>query len=438
MGDNHNEGLKEKVVAESLIPTEVTTVGNSWHISYPQLGLTLHFSKMNERKDGLRAEVRVEGKDENDNPIIYDSCQYTLTARTSRDAFAKHLSKRIEPEVSTVDWEGLAMQAFTKVTDTFRIGEPAKQLSSLATVKPLEYLIYPLLPKNMPTTLYSPGGVGKSTFAQMLCALLLAGYSNNELGLKVKNEPQRCLYLDWESDEDEVTQGIIKLANGLGFETEIKLDYRRCWQTVLDDTEEIQRIAAEIKPSLVVIDSVVAAAQSDVNDPTLPAKLLTRDLRQLHTTSLILAHQNKNKEKEKSIYGSIMFFNYSRAVFEMIKDEKSCKGKLITHLVCRKFNRDYLHKPMTFEFNYLDDDMITVERKASLLDSDSLSKALPIQDRIKNLLSRKPSTALELANTFKLSEPTIKKILSDHSDLFLGLGDGKWGVRSNMPSEVYR
>ena len=435
-GNNHNEDIKEGIISEPLVPPQMIKVGNSFHLTYPQLGLRLRFCRLYDQKNGLTAEVIVEGNDKEDNPIIYDSSRYTLTALASRNNLAKHLLNRLE--MVETDWEGFVLQAFTMVVNAYRIGEPIISIQPTQFLQPLEYLVYPILPKNMPTTLVGEGGAGKSKLAVLLCTLLTSAYKDSEdtLGLKIPKEPQVCLYLDWESDQEEISDTFSKFKNGLGIDEDIHLHYRRCWQPLADDMDEIQKVVAEIKPSLVVIDSIAAAVQSDMVDAGVATKLISRDLRQLKCTALILAHFSKQDKDKSTPFGSVFYFNYSRAVWSLQKSKESEKDRMQIGLYCKKFNRSFLHKPLSFEFTYFPDGIV-VHRK-SLADSPSLASTLPMQDRIKNMLSRKPQTSLELANQFKLSEPTIKKILSDHSDMFMMLGDNKWGVKSNMPSEVYR
>lgn len=427
----------KEVAPEPLLPPEITKVGNSFHLTYPNLPIRLRFCRLYDQKNGLTAEVIVEGKDNEDKPIIYDSSRYTLTALASRNNLAKHLANRLE--LVDVDWEGVVLQAFTKVVNTYRLGEPLVELKPTDILKPLDYLIHPLLPTNMPTTLYGDGGVGKSTVAVFICTLLVSAYAEaHELGLKIPKEPVRCLYLDWEADRDEISNIFLRIKNGLGIDDEnVRFHYRRCWQPLSEDMDEIQRVVAEIKPSLVVIDSIAAAVQSDMADAGTATKLISRDIRQLNCTSLILAHYNKTKEQEKSIFGSIFWKNYSRAVFELIKGKESVKDRMQVGIFCRKFNRSFIVKPIGLEFSYVDNDAIYIH-KHSVGDSPSLSSNIAIHERIKAVLTRKPATTQELASTFKLKEETIKKILSEHSDMFLLKIDGKWGVISNMPSEVYR
>jgi len=791
-----NQQPEETVIAPPKVP-QVYQIGNSLHLDWNDLDLSMRFFKFHDQANGLTSEVWVK---KSSNNALYDSSRYTLTSVESKRKLAKLLQERFE--LLEVDWLGLTIQAFTMVVNAYRVGEPTLELKATKILKPLEYLIYPLLPKNVPTTLVADGGAGKSTLAILLCTLLLSAYNDehNTLGLKMPDEPINCLYLDWETDKDEIEHNLTRFKNGLGIDQDITLHYRRCWQPMGDDMDEIQQQVLKHKPNLIVIDNMASATQTDLIGADGATKLFTRDIRQLHCTTLLLAHHSKAKADEPSPLGcysedtevmtklgwkkhaditledeiacydashpyqhwlrwqkpikvhsyeykgdmihiqkqstdilvtpnhnmltfaknnrgelikvtaehmpwkcyiphdaklahkglagqsrkwfklgtpakqlpmnswlkflgywisegditktnqihlyqtenqvlenmkqtlgelgfdymdntvkriklswspehslsirnnsgektahnkyyktcrqksrktkgvhhllgnwllnncgkgyydkhlpsfiwdlknnqlkhllqgliegdgthistewyqyytaskqladdvqrlaiilgysttfysrtrdghlgyavginkrcnrnlqilrkqhvtrepydgqvycltvpsgayvtrhngktamqgnSIMFKNYSRAVWFLKREKDSEINRMRIGLYCQKFNRSYLHKPLGFEFNYFEDEIRV--HKMNISDSSDLAANLPMQDRIKNMLSRKPQTSLELANQFKLSEPTIKKILSDHSDMFMMLGDNKWGVKSNMPSEVYR
>lgn len=427
-----NQQPEETVIAPPKVP-QVYQIGNSLHLDWDELDLSMRFFKFHDQANGLTSEVWVK---KTSNNAMYDSSRYTLTSVESKRKLAKLLSERFE--LLDIDWLGLTIQAFTMVVTAYRVGEPTVGLKATNTLKPLEYLIYPLLPKNVPITFVGDGGCGKSTIAVFLCTLLLSAYNDehNDLGLKMPDEPINCLYLDWETDKDEIEHNLTRFKNGLGIDQDITLHYRRCWQPMGDDMDEIQQQVLKLKPNLIVIDNMASATQTDLIGADAATKLFTRDIRQLHCTTLLLAHHSKNKADEISPLGSIMFKNYSRAVFSIKRDKESEMNRMRIGMYCQKFNRSFLHKPLGFEFTYTED-AITAH-KISISESSDLTSNLSMHERIKNMLSRKPQTSLELANLFKLSEPTIKKLLNDHSDMFLVLGEGKWGVKSNMPSEVYR
>lgn len=429
-----NKQPEETIINPPKVP-QVYQIGNSLHLDWNDLDLSMRFFKFHDQANGLTSEVWVK---KSSNNALYDSSRYTLTSVESKRKLAKLLQERFE--LLEVDWLGLMIQAFTMVVNAYRVGEPTLELKATNILKPLEYLVYPLLPKNVPTTIVSDGGSGKSTLAIFLCTLLLSAYNDehNALGLRVPDEPINCLYLDWETDKDEVEHNLTRFKNGLGIEQEIILHYRRCWQPMGDDMDEIQQQVLKHKPGLIIIDNVASAAQTDLIGADAATRLFTRDIRQLHCTTLLLAHQPKAKADQVSPLGSIMWKNYSRAMWNLRKDKVKDKeiNRMRVGLYCEKFNRSYLHKPLGFELNYFEDEIRV--HKINISESSDLAANLPMQDRIKNILSRKPQTSLELANQFKLSEPTIKKILSDHGDMFMMLGDNKWGVKSNMPSEVYR
>ncbi len=178
-----NPQPEETVIAPPKIP-QVYQIGNSLHLDWDELDLAMRFFKFHDQANGLTSEVWVKKASNN---ALYDSSRYTLTSVESKRKLAKLLQERFE--LLEVDWLGLVIQAFTMVVNAYRVGEPTVELKATNILKPLQYLIYPLLPKNVPTTIVGDGGVGKSTFAIFLCTLLLSAYNENTLGLKLpKNQ----------------------------------------------------------------------------------------------------------------------------------------------------------------------------------------------------------------------------------------------------------
>lgn len=265
-----------------------------------------------------------------------------------------------------------------------------------------------------------------SAFAQLLALHVLTAWHDNPFGFRVSvSEPRPVLYLDWETDDKNIAYTFTKLKNGLG-RPDCTLHYRRCAQPFADDLAEIHKMVDQIKPELLIVDSIGAAIQTDLNAADGAIRLLTKDIRQLKTTTLILAHQAKHGDP-KSPYGSIFFYNYARSVCELRKHQELGEERMEVGIFCHKANIAKLFKPIGLEFAFFEDGTI-VERK-DVMDLPEMESAMPLIDRMYSLL-KKPMTIATLAETLNVEQNEIQGILSNRADRFVRLPNGTWAGKT--------
>lgn len=265
-----------------------------------------------------------------------------------------------------------------------------------------------------------------SQLAQLLAIHVLTAWHDNPFGLKVGvKEPRPVLYLDWETDDKNIAYTFTKLKNGLS-RPDCTLHYRRCAQPFADDLAEIHKMVDQVKPELLIIDSIGAAIQTDLNAADGAIRLLTKDIRQLKVTSLILAHQAKHGDP-KSPFGSIFFYNYARSVVECRKHQELGEDRMEVGIFCHKANIAKLFKPIGLEIAFFEDGTI-VERK-DVMDLPEMESAMPLIDRMYNIL-KKPMTIATLAETLNVEENEIQGILSNRADRFVRLPNGTWAGKT--------
>lgn len=395
--------------------------GGGYLTTWAQEQASIHFDKLIESRGEVKGEIRV-GTTMPGVAQHLHQVRMTLTSSRSRTEVGNYVKTR----VNSLDWDGLVEQACILTLRAFRRGEPVLTLSADAEVSAPEYLIWPMLPLRQPTILFGLGAAGKSTMALLfgICATL--SWAQNPLGLLPPEEPVNVLWLDWETDHQALNYNLKRLRDGMELPL-FEFQYRRCFLPLHDDISEIQKIIADKEIGLVVFDSLAAACGSELNAAEGATQFLSRHIRQLKTTSLIIAHTQKGGEGQKSIYGSVFFENYARSVWEVKKHQELGEDALDVGLHNRKSNMSKLFRPLGCRFHYSDED-IRVEA-LELKDSPGFADDLPLHERIAEYLKHEPATVEDLAEEFGKPENLVRAELARRKQKFIKLPSGKWGVR---------
>jgi hypothetical protein len=151
------------------------------------------------------------------------------------------------------------------------------------------WLAPPMLPRAALTTLYAPGGDGKSLFALALAAAIAHG---GELA-GIECEQGATVYLDAENGEHEIHRRVHTLglpATGVEVADACRLDLHR-------DIAEVEAVVRERTPDLLVLDSFRSMTPGmDENDTRQTARALDPLRRLAHesrTSILLIHHSNK-------------------------------------------------------------------------------------------------------------------------------------------------
>ncbi len=278
--------------------------------------------------------------------ILYPQTSFNFNAERTRNSLVKTLSD----QDSQRQWGDIINQLSVMVIDKARQGEPVIELTTIGDVKPPEYILHPLIVKNYPNVIFGDPSSAKSTIATVLAQVIMLPWGDNPMGLIAPKESIKVLYLDWETDADTIqwqTTMLQRGIDGMGF---MSLPYRQCSQPLANDIEQIKSRIADAKAKLIIIDSQGLAAGGELKE-TQSALGFYAALRGLKTTSLILAHNSKDREtKTRSIYGNQFFTAQARNVWEVRKNQEADSKELDIALFHRKpppFAG--LHKPLGFK-----------------------------------------------------------------------------------------
>ncbi|GIW61039.1 MAG: hypothetical protein KatS3mg087_2105 [Patescibacteria group bacterium] len=142
-----------------------------------------------------------------------------------------------------------SFKTITQTDNTITVIDLATQ-----TPKPQEWVIQNLIPGKFVTNFYGDSGTCKSLITLNLALSVITG--NPFMGLKV-NKTGPVLLLDFELSADEHTRRWWAVAKGAGLQNPPKgLYYITMKKTLFHSQTEIKQLIQEIKPALVIIDSV--------------------------------------------------------------------------------------------------------------------------------------------------------------------------------------
>lgn len=386
----------------------------SWNESH-NVNITLE--RVHEVRDYLTAEILVENTDEEPHGHIYQG-RINLLASRSRIDVAKACSKRWD----SVDWEDLIDYVCVKTLRLQRIGEPILSVGDKATDKPLEYLINPLIIKNQANLLYGPGGTGKSNLSVFLSLLYQSGVTSPVPQLKA-GDSGKVLILDYETSAEEFNHRVVCLREGMNIPSNVKINYRFCHQSLIDDAETLQTVVLQNNIDLVIIDSYGMACGGDAWSQQV-ARDYFMALRALKCTTLTIDHVAK--DNPKGPYGSVYKQNEARNIWQIAASQELGEDRLRLALYHRKANLSKLQQPIGLEFAFFDDGVVV---SPSDVASDlELSQGLPLQDRIAATLEHGGRKAKDIAEDLDCPEGSVRKILNRYKGKrFAALLDGQWG-----------
>jgi len=355
-------------------------------------------------------------------------------------ASTKHaIAKKLERVRDDVPWDDALTWVTHLTLEKARQGEQPLPVGKKPETMKVEYQLSPILERNQPTTIYCPGGYGKSYLAAYIACLVRF----NREGFTDTHScwiptPGNVLYLDWESSFHDHQRRVWAIKQGLGIDTEETFSYRFCDQPLTADIRNIQRLVADEGVSLLVIDSQMAAAGYGPDASQVSTQFYNA-LRSLRCTTLTLDHVSKAEWGKMADadslgpYGSVVKFNRSRSQFEIRKSQTAGEDFMELALIHRKHNEGRLLKPIGIRIDFhnnTDEDLEKVTfRTCDILDNPELSKTQTLKDRLTNALARGSMSTRILADELNKPEGTIRSTLNRYKDTFVNFGN-EWGLRA--------
>lgn len=389
--------------------------GSSFVYRYPPADLKIKIRLPKIHSDGrLTALLRFESEE---GGRIPSSGVVNLSAPRTRMALATSL----EEQWPTGVWPALLDDLYQRLESALLEGDPAEPIAPDAETLEMPYLVYPLLPLDMPTIFYGPGGVGKGWLALLIAKAVMTGQRPRGLNIRIE-ETGPVLYLDWESCRADLHARWTRVARNES--NDVQLLYRKCSGPLAHDLEYIQGVILECDPVLVIIDSAALASGADLNSVESATELF-RAVRELRRTVLLIAHSPKHAN---SVYGSVYFTNLARMVWEVRSEPKERENELVIGLACRKSNVGPLHKPFGLLLRFTDEGLETAP--ADLQATSSLGELEGREKRIISFLEHEgKSTVEEIAASLGLAKTTVQNYLYKlRREGHVAKFENKWGL----------
>jgi len=409
----------------------ITDKISGYVFNWDDYGISITTNRINVHKtDGrVTGELFVDAVNGNGEMVtIYPPTSYNFSSDRTRNQLAKSLLIKN----SKVPWADMVDQLCFGVQDRARKGEPVQELQTSGDIKPPEYLLNPLIIKNYPNVIFGDPSSSKSTLAVILTQVLMLPWDDNPMGLIAPDRSIKVLYLDWETDADTIRWQTTMLQRGMDAGV-LFVSYRQCSQPLASDIEQIKMRISETEAEVVIIDSLGLAAGGELKE-TQPALGFFSSLRELKVTSLILAHNSKDREsKTRSIYGNQYYTAQARNVWEVRKNQDTDSSEMDIVLFHRKpppFAG--LHKSLGFK--------IVFDNEAGVMNispSDPKRVAefleqMGTKQRILELLKEGSLTNDEIKDSLDISRSNTDQTLKRLKDkeLIVKVGN-KWGIRYN-------
>jgi hypothetical protein len=391
--------------AEAL---DVSQVAGLYTVQAPAHRVRIIFDRLSEQRNGVTAEVSVYcGEAE-----VLGGVDLGLKSDSAQTKLAGSLSK----QTTSVPWKVLLQKACAAVLRRHRQGEPLQHLNRHAPVEPLTYTVNPVVFKNKITIVYGDGGLGKSTLALMLGMCVSLGATAAGIAA-VRGRP---LYLDYEDSADVHIRRVAALAEGHPEVAHADVLYQRCTEPLSKLTFPLVRRIQEEEITFVILDSLIAATGGEASAEA-TAKLFAA-LRVLGVEVLALGHVPKTQgegQDHASVYGSVFNQNFARSVWEMKKQQDVGEDGSIIGLFNRKSNLSRLHHPIGLKVTQNEAGNYVRYEPFDLNQAPMLESALPLVNRIRNLLESdgNPRTAKQIADALGANLRSVQTTLNRYKGI---------------------
>lgn len=400
-----------------------------YDLSWSLLKLRIGVSRIKQHRDNrITGWVMIKSSKIGKEKLLHQS-DFNFTSTQTQKTLASTLTERYDKY--GYSWNDIIETLRYHILERVRQGEPVLTLNSDEEgLEPPIYLVDPLLPELQPTIIFGDPGVGKSYIGLIIYICLILPWYDNPLGLTVSPERSiRPLILDYETDAKTIQWRMKRLQQGMGLPP-FDIHYRRCSLPIADDLEQIQIAMAEKRAEALIIDSLASAAGGELKD-TPTATNFFFALRQLKTTSFIIAQTQKDPEKKiKTVYGAGLYQYYSRSIWEARKAQRTGEDEIHLALHHRKSNESKLFKTIGYKFYFNEaKTLISTERTS---DVPEFREDMKTQDKVliavKELIRSDFGTIAEAAGVSDSAAKAALSRLKSSGKVINFHDDNTWGA----------
>jgi len=300
-------------------------------------------------------------------------------------------------------------------------------------------ILQPIIWPGAPTSIFAPGGTGKSTLAAGVALSVQTGLEVIPGWIPELTCP--VLVLDWEDDGSEWTRQLQAVARGVGAFPPPLIHYRRMAGSLADQLEVVAAMVTQYGIGLVIVDSVEAACGSgrESEGYNERANRLFDALRELRVASLLLDHMaGADLQRDGATpkpYGGVFKLNRSRAVFELRAERDPDAGRIEISVVDSKRNRRAKLPTQGLAMvmqDFEEGRARTIRYERCLVSAPELVRTLSQADQIATLLRAGAMTTAAVAETLGVSANQTRVVLTRMADKgrVQRLDGGLWGLAS--------
>ncbi len=406
-----------------------TVVGGVHVFTWDDLMIQIKVDRVHEhRNNTIDGELVIRTTAPGVAPHIHQA-RFNLTSSQARRGLAKLLGDERAP--ISADWFSILEVVCVTVLEYHRAGEPVVVIGEDVAVNGgMGFALNPVLLQRHPTLIYGDGGTMKSYLAVLFSVLMQAGV--NAIGMT--SQEGEVLYLDWETDAQEITDRAIKIADGMMLQEGIgRFAYRRCFIPLADDIDQIRRIVMERRICYLVVDSLGAATGGDI-EKAVDALRFFRALRSLNLGSLLITHITKEAKgsRTRTPFGSAYFWNYGRYIWETRHYQEPEEDTVSVGLFNRKANGLKLSRPIGLEFHFTDE-LVTVTRR-DIADTAGMEENLSDPDAILAMLKHGGMKSEAISKEIGKPDNQVRVVLGRLQDkgCLTKLPDGRWGLHAGQ------
>ena len=408
---------------------EVKTLGQDFHLTWPDLKVEAHVSHMRQTYRGIVGELDITHEDWG---ILRGGVELTLGSQSSQKELVSSIKRRTKEAPPDIDWERLIEALGITIKKLYRTSSVERlNLVHHMVESRVQHCLYPIIVHDGINIIYGTPGSGKSYFALALGLSIMTGES--VVGFKPTCR-HNMLLLDWEDSPEEHGSRARRIITGSGLALVVDdVPYIRAYKGLPDIAPELQRVIHDDNIELVIVDSAVYAGGANPNEDE-TVRAITASLRQLNVTSLVIGHDTK--EQGRGVRGSKMWEAMSRNIWMLKVHAEPGEAEISAAIYHQKSNRSAKHKSVgyTIKFSDADDTTIFQRDDQALLASPTMASGATTVEKIDAVLTEAMTTKQILEdinlNGESVNAHTLENTLSakkQYVKITTGNGIPLWG-----------
>jgi len=297
----------------------VQATGSKIYMEWPNDGIKMIVRKISDKSTtGLTAEILIEYLPDKIIDTNLGSHlmirKINLTSQQSLNTIIRALKEMTDDYFPDIQWSRIMEQLVVNVSKYKGGNMESVLVGNTPVINEEKHYIFPFIRKNAINIIYGAGGSGKSYLSVLFGLLVQSGKSYAGLNPDQGN----VLYLDWESDPEDLNERLIAVKNGLVDVhpdiADIEFLYYRAKDKFVNEEDAIADMIVENNIKLIIIDSFGGALAGEINDSEASMQL-ANSLRSLNVSILGIDHVSKSNSN--SPIGTVYKVNLARNLWSV-------------------------------------------------------------------------------------------------------------------------